>query len=103
MLALTAGFINAAETFTQALIDRTPRVTRVGGNTQGVFSDVLDRHLPNGWTFGLPNTVYRMSDRRIFDVSGIPADLAVPVFADDDVAAGRDPAMAAAMQLLATK
>ena len=32
-----------------ALMERRPRVTRVGENTQGVFSDVLDRRLPNGW------------------------------------------------------
>ncbi|MDQ2710972.1 MAG: S41 family peptidase [Acidobacteriota bacterium] len=51
--------MSAAETFTQALMGRTPCVTRIGENTQGVFCDVLDRHLPNGWSFGLPNAVYR--------------------------------------------
>lgn len=92
--------MSAAETFTQALMERTPHITRIGENTQGVFCDVLDRHLPNGWVFGLPNAVYRTSDGRAFDVSGIPPDLVVPVFADDDVTAGRDPAMAAALHLL---
>ena len=33
--------ISAGETFTQALMGRTPRITRIGENTQGVFSDVL--------------------------------------------------------------
>ena len=47
--------VSAAETFTQALINREPAVTRIGQNTQGVFSDVLGRRLPNGWRFGLPN------------------------------------------------
>jgi hypothetical protein len=95
--------MSAAETFSQALMERTPRITRIGENTQGVFCDVLDRHLPNGWSFGLPNAVYRTSDGRAFDVSGIPPDLPVLVFANDDVTAGRDPAMAQAMQLLATR
>ena len=51
--------ISAGETFTQALMGRTPRVLRVGEYTQGVFSDVLGRELPNGWSFGLPNEVFR--------------------------------------------
>ena len=46
--------LSAGETFAQGLMGRTPRVTRIGENTQGVFSDVLARRLPNGWTFGLP-------------------------------------------------
>lgn len=50
--------IIAGETFTQALMVRTPHVTRIGENTQGVFSDVLDRRLPNRGTFSLPNEVY---------------------------------------------
>jgi len=92
--------ISAAETFTQALMGRTPHVTRIGENTQGVFCDVLDRHLPNGWTFGLPNAIYRTPEGIAFDGQGIPPDIAVPVFADSDVAAGKDPGMAKAMQVL---
>jgi C-terminal processing protease CtpA/Prc len=92
--------MSAAETFTQALMERTPRVMRIGENTQGVFCDVLDRHLPNGWSFGLPNAVYRTSEGRAFDVKGVPPDIAVPVFADDDITARRDPGMSAAIDLL---
>lgn len=94
--------MSAAETFTEALMGRTPNVVRIGGNTQGVFCDPLERHLPNGWTFELPNAVYRTSDGKVFDVFGIPPNVAVPVFAIDDIAAGRDPAMTAAMRLLTT-
>jgi hypothetical protein len=92
--------ISAGETFTQALMGRTPHVTRIGENTQGVFSDVLGRRLPNGWRFGLPNEVFRTQQGTAFDGIGIPPDIAVPVFADEDVAAGKDPAMAKALQLL---
>jgi C-terminal processing protease CtpA/Prc len=79
---------------------RAPHITRIGENTQGVFSDVLARQLPNGWRFWLPNEVYRTPEGTTFDGAGIPPDVAVPVFADEDVAAGRDPAMAKALQLL---
>jgi len=92
--------MSAAETFTQALMGRTPHVTMIGENTQGVFCDPLDRHLPNGWTFSLPNAVYRTTDGYAFDVEGIPPDMTARVFADDDVAARRDPAMALALRVL---
>ncbi|MBI3448196.1 MAG: S41 family peptidase [Acidobacteria bacterium] len=85
--------ISAGETMTQALMGRTPRVIRIGENTQGVFSDVLGRTLPNGWTFGLPNEVFRSPEGKTFDGPGIPPDMAVPVFADEDLKAGRDPAL----------
>jgi C-terminal processing protease CtpA/Prc len=45
---------SAAETFTMALLCRTPHVTRVGASTQGVYSDVLGRDLPNGWGSASP-------------------------------------------------
>jgi len=95
--------ISAGETFTQALMGRTPHVTRIGENTQGVFSDVLSRKLPNGWKFGLPNEVFRTPQGTTFDGPGIPPDIAVPVFADGDVAAGRDPAMERAPGILGKK
>jgi hypothetical protein len=92
--------ISAGETFTQALMGRTPHVTRIGENTQGVFSDVLLKNLPNGWVFGLPNEVYRTPSGETFDGAGIPPEISVPLFAAPDVAAGRDPAMAAAIAVL---
>jgi hypothetical protein len=92
--------ISAGETFTQALMGHSPHIVRIGENTQGVFSDVLGRQLPNGWRFGLPNEIYRTADGTIFDLVGIPPDIEVPVFADADVAAGKDPAMARALVIL---
>ena len=95
--------ISAGETFTQALMGRTPRIMRIGENTQGVFSDILARRLPNGWRFGLPNEVFRTPQGTTFDGPGIPPDVAVPVFADEDVAAGKDPGMEKALEILRRK
>ena len=94
--------VSAGETFTQALMGRSPQVTRIGENTQGVFSDVLGRRLPNGWRFGLPNEVFLTPDGKAFDGPGIPPDIPVPVFAASDLAAGKDPAMAKALEVLAS-
>ncbi len=95
--------ISAGETFTQAMMGRTPHITRIGENTQGVFSDVLGRGLPNGWRFGLPNEVFRTPEGNAFDGIGIPPDIVVPIFTEDDVAAGKDPALAKALELLSRK
>jgi C-terminal processing protease CtpA/Prc len=91
--------VSAAETFTQALLHRTPHVTRVGENTQGVFSDVLGRTLPNGWRFGLPNERF-VTDGKSYDGPGIPPDITVPVFPPADLAAARDGALERAITLL---
>jgi hypothetical protein len=92
--------MSAAETFSQALMGRVPSITRIGENTQGVFCDVMDRHLPNGWTFGLPNAVYRTDNGTAFDVTGIPPNIDVPLFSEGDLAAAKDPGLAKAVQLL---
>jgi C-terminal processing protease CtpA/Prc len=91
--------VSAAETFTQALINREPAVTRVGQNTQGVFSDVLGRRLPNGWRFGLPNERF-VTNGKSYDGPDIPPTIAVPVFPPADLANGRDTAIEKALQIL---
>jgi len=91
--------VSAAETFTQALMKRSPHIRRVGENTQGVFSDVLGRKLPNGWRFGLPNERF-VTDARSYDGPGIPPDIEVPVFPKPDLEARRDGALEKALQLL---
>ena len=94
--------VSAAETFTQALMNREPKVVRVGENTQGVFSDVLGRRLPNGWRFGLPNERF-VTNGKAYDGPGIPPDVMVPVFPPTDLASGRDGAIERALELLRDK
>jgi hypothetical protein len=92
--------VSAAETFTMALMGRTPAVTRIGENTQGVFSDVLDRTLPNGWRFGLPNEIFLTETGKTFDMVGVPPDIAVPVFPPEDLSKGRDGCLEKALESL---
>jgi hypothetical protein len=94
--------VSAAETFTMALMGRQPAVTRVGENTQGVFSDVLGRTLPNGWRFGLPNEIFVTASGEAFDGPGIPPHVAVPVFPRDDLEKGRDGPLEKALRILAS-
>ncbi len=92
--------VSAGETFTMALLGHTPHVRRVGLHTQGVFSDVLKRTLPNGWHFNLPNEVYLTREGKSFDVTGVPPDIEVEFFSAQDLSNGRDAAMESAQRLI---
>jgi hypothetical protein len=101
VVELTGGnSVSAAETFTMALMGRTPAVQRIGENTQGVFSDILGRRLPNGWRFGLPNEIFLTKDGKSFDGPGIPPDIRMPVFPKEDLKVERDGAMEKALEIL---
>ena len=91
--------ISAAETFTQALMDRKPKIIRVGETTQGVFSDVLGRTLPNGWRFGLANERF-VTDGKSFDNVGIAPDVAIESLTPAARATGKDAAVEKALAML---
>jgi hypothetical protein len=97
---LTGGSdVSAGETFVQALMGR-PRTIRIGDNTQGVFSDILDRTLPNGWAFGLPNEEFRNRFGRTYDGTGIPPEIRTPVFTKAEFSHNRDSAFDTATAIL---
>jgi len=100
-LLLGPDTVSAGETFTMALMGREPHVERIGLNTQGVFSDVLRRSLPNEWYFGLPNEVYYTADGIAFDAVGIPPDIHVSFFTPGDLKESRDAALEEAIRRLA--
>jgi len=85
--ALTAS---AAEIFVLALMGR-PRCTRIGEATQGILSDVMERHLPNGWSVNLSNELYRAADGELYEDRGIPPQVRIPFLDREQLAAGRDP------------
>jgi Peptidase family S41/Tricorn protease C1 domain len=92
--------VSAGETFTMALMGREPHIVRIGENTQGVYSDVLGRTLPNGWRFGLPNEIFLTEDGKDFEASGVPPDIRVPVFPRSDLDSNRDSALEKALTSL---
>ncbi|TDW18841.1 S41 family peptidase [Kribbella kalugense] len=101
MVILTGGSqVSAGETFTMAMMNRVPRPIRIGENTQGVFSDTMDRTLPNGWTFILPNEEYRTAAGTTYDGAGIPPDIRRPVFTPEELSGGRDSAFSTALAVL---
>ncbi|MFJ9669155.1 S41 family peptidase [Streptomyces sp. NPDC101219] len=98
---LTGGStFSAGETFTQALMDRPGRTVRIGQPTQGVFSDVMSRKLPNGMSAWLPNEEFLTRSGRTFDGTGIPPHLRVPVFTKEEFDKKRDSAFDRALNVL---
>jgi C-terminal processing protease CtpA/Prc len=90
--------VSAGETFAMAPLGREPRIRFIGLNTQGVFSDLLSRSLPNGWRFHLPNEIYLTSDGKAFDGFGIPPEIRVSFFSEADQQKGKDAALEEAIQ-----
>jgi C-terminal processing protease CtpA/Prc len=95
--------VSAGETFSMALMGRQPRIIRIGENTQGVFSDVLERQLPNGWHFGLPDEVFLTEQGTHFEATGVPPDIRIPLFPKTDLKDGRDLALERALEMLSGK
>jgi len=54
-----------------------PNITRIGSRTEGVFSDVLDKELPNGWEIDLSSEVYLDMNGINYESVGIPPDVAI--------------------------
>ncbi|SDH46979.1 Peptidase family S41 [Actinokineospora alba] len=101
VVLLTGGStISAGETFTQATLGRTPQPMRIGESTQGVFSDTMERTLPNGWNFILPNERFLTRSGQTFDGTGIPAHITTPVFTEEEFTNNRDSAFDRAVALL---
>jgi C-terminal processing protease CtpA/Prc len=80
-------------------MNRKPKIIRVGETTQGVFSDVLGRLLPNGWRFGLANERF-VTDGKSFDNVGIVPDVTVESLTPAARATGRDAAIEKALAIL---
>jgi hypothetical protein len=94
---------SAAESFTLALMGREQNVVRIGEDTQGVFGGVLGRTLPNGWTFGFGNKLELTESGETLETEGVPPDIEVPVFTDEDLANGRDSAIEKTEEILMAK
>ncbi|MEW2373747.1 S41 family peptidase [Streptomyces sp. NPDC006656] len=98
---LTGGStVSAGETFTQALMDRPGRTVRIGQPTQGVFSDVMVRKLPDGMSVWLPNEELLTRSGRTFDGAGIPPHLTEPVFTTEEFDQNKDSAFDRAVKIL---
>ncbi|MEO0337752.1 MAG: S41 family peptidase [Bacteroidota bacterium] len=49
-----------------------PEIERFGSETNGIFSEILWKNLPNGWEFSLSNEVYSDPNGNIYEIRGVP-------------------------------
>lgn len=85
-----------------------PNIVQIGSRTEGVFSDILDKTLPNGWDFGLSSEVYLDMKGNNYEGLGIPPDVEVGYPRDtqqflhkvsDDLSSEGDAAILKALEL----
>jgi C-terminal processing protease CtpA/Prc len=84
---------SAAEDFTLAMRVR-PNTEVVGDTTLGGLGNPLQRVLPNGWTYRVPQWIEYDIAMQIFEGVGIPPAVAV-MHSTADSTAGRDPQLEA--------
>jgi len=76
--------VSAAETMVLTTLN-FPNFKRVGATTKGAFSDLLEKQLPNGWTYTLSTEIYETMDGKVYESIGIPPDYKIdyPKESDD--------------------
>jgi carboxyl-terminal processing protease len=58
---------------------------RIGSNTQGIFSDMLEKKLPNGWAFTLSNEIYNSAGGQNYEMTGIPPHIGIEYNANAEI------------------
>lgn len=78
---LTSGFtMSAAETFTRAMLANPKnKVTVVGEQTAGFYSDAFSRSLPDGFSYSLSNELYFTPNDDMIEGQGILPNIIIPV------------------------
>jgi carboxyl-terminal processing protease len=89
---------SAAEEFALAMM-ATPSVTTVGDTTGGVLGGLLERELPNGWTYQLSQSIRYSIDRHPFRGVGVVPAIAL-AFTVSDSERGVDPQLELAISLV---
>lgn len=70
---LSSGTASAAEIF--ALAARNYKnISSTGSRTNGIFSEILWKELPNGWEFSLSNEIYTDLKGKTYEAIGVPVD-----------------------------
>ena len=97
LLTHDASF-SAADVFAMLMAD-LPHVTIIGEPTNGIFSNMLERKLPNGWKYTLSHQVYYSSDKTCYEGEGIPVDIKM-LNKRADLEKGIDPLIIKALEVL---
>ena len=97
LLTHDASF-SAADAFAMLMAD-LPHVTIIGEPTNGIFSNMLERKLPNGWKYSLSFQVYYSAAMICHESKGIPVDIRV-LNMRGDLEKGTDPLIVKSLEVL---
>ena len=100
LLTHDASF-SAADVFAMLMAD-LPHVTIIGEPTNGIFSNMLEKKLPNGWKYTLSHQVYYSADMICYEGKGIPVDIRL-LNKRTDLEKGEDPLILKALEVLSEK
>ena len=101
MLLTHDASYSAADVFAMLMGD-LPNVVSIGEHTNGVFSDMLVRKLPNGWKYTLSFQVYYAADKTCYEGKGIPVDIKL-LNKRTDLEKGIDPLIIKSLEVLSGK
>lgn len=102
IVILTSDFTaSAAEVFVLVLKDLTNVVT-IGDNTEGIFSDMYEFKLPNGWEVSLSHQQFFSKSKENYEGKGITPYIKV-INKREDLASQTDPVIRAALDYLSSK
>jgi hypothetical protein len=90
---------SAAELFMLGLQARG-NVIFIGEQSNGSYSDILEKQLPNGWILGLSHELYRDSNGANHEIKGFPVSKKIEFLNLNDVESGRDNAIEEAITIL---
>nr|WP_295926464.1 S41 family peptidase [uncultured Dyadobacter sp.] len=76
-ILLTSGSTISAGDHCALYLKEFPYIKQVGENTNGIFSPMLGKRLPNGWEIALSNGQTVSSRRISYEGGGVPVDIAV--------------------------
>lgn len=96
---LTSGATISAADHCAMYLKEFPYVKLVGENTNGIFSPMLGKKLPNGWEISLSDGQTVSSKRISYEGKGVPVDL-VALHHQNDMLQGRDPVLEQAVDFL---
>ncbi|CAG5074812.1 hypothetical protein DYBT9623_05500 [Dyadobacter sp. CECT 9623] len=97
---LTSGSTISAGDHCALYLKELPYLKLVGENTNGIFSPMLGKRLPNGWEVALSNGQTVNSRRVDYEGRGVPVDIEV-VHRKTDLAQGIDKGLLSGLSFLA--
>ncbi len=95
----SGGTYSGAETFALSMMG-FPQVTLIGEPSGGIFSDMISKELPNGWSFTLSTEIYSDVDGNVYESVGVPVEYFVDFYVPSDIISGRDTAIELALTLI---